>query len=479
MIIQLDRPLCVFDLETTGLDISKDRIVQIAILKIHPDGKKEELNLLINPEMNISESNAAIHGITNEIVKDAPTFKQAAKEIAEFIGESDMAGYNSNKFDIPVLAEEFLRVEFDFDLSSRKCVDVQNIFHKMEQRTLVAAFKFYCSKELDNAHDAMADTTATWEVFEKQIERYGNLKPNIDFLSEFSKAGKLKNADFAGRLAYNEKDEMVYNFGKHSGKTVKEIANSEPGYYGWMLEADFPRYTKKILFQEMEKIKEEKEKKIKRILMRSFLIFKTNSKNENHLHRSQFCGTCQRNECSPTKEPHLFFKPDTAILRTSHFYHPKFSNNIHYECELVIKINKVGKNIQEKFAHTYYSEFTLGIDFTARDLQSECKKSGLPWEIAKGFDSSAPLSDRWLKIEDYKNEIQFSLTKNKKTVQEGNTSQMIFSFDQLICYLSKYITLKKGDLIFTGTPSGVGKVDIGDTLEAFVGNEKLLKINIK
>ena len=128
----------------------------------------------------------------------------------------------------------------------------------MEQRTLVAAFKFYCSKELDNAHDAMADTTATWEVFEKQLERYENLKPNIDFLSEFSKAGKLKNADFAGRLAYNEKDEMVYNFGKHNGKTIKEISNSEPGYYGWMLEADFPRYTKKILFEEMEKIKEEK-----------------------------------------------------------------------------------------------------------------------------------------------------------------------------------------------------------------------------
>ena len=258
MNLQLEKPLCVFDLETTGLDISKDRIVQIAILKVHPDGQKEELNLLINPEMNISDSNAEIHGVTNEMVKDAPTFKQAAKEIAEFIGESDMAGYNSNKFDIPVLAEEFLRVEFDFDLSSRKCVDVQNIFHKMEQRTLVAAFKFYCSKELDNAHDAMADTTATWEVFEKQIERYGNLKPNIDFLSEFSKAGKLKNADFAGRLAYNEKNEMVYNFGKHSGKTIKEISNSEPGYYGWMLEADFPRYTKKILFQEMEKIKEEK-----------------------------------------------------------------------------------------------------------------------------------------------------------------------------------------------------------------------------
>ena len=258
MNIQLEKPLCVFDLETTGLDISKDRIVQIAILKVHPNGKKEELNLVINPEMNISDSNAAIHGITNEMVKDAPTFKQAAKEIAEFIGESDMAGYNSNKFDMPVLAEEFLRVKFDFDLSSKKCVDVQNIFHKMEQRTLIAAFKFYCSKELDNAHDAMADTTATWEVFEKQLERYENLKPNIDFLSEFSKAGKLKNADFAGRLAYNEKNEMVYNFGKHNGKTIKEISNSEPGYYGWMLEADFPRYTKKILFQEMEKIKEEK-----------------------------------------------------------------------------------------------------------------------------------------------------------------------------------------------------------------------------
>jgi len=258
MNLQLEKPLCVFDLETTGLDISKDRIVQIAILKVHPDGQKEELNLLINPEMNISDSNAEIHGITNEMVKDAPTFKQAAKEIAEFIGESDMAGYNSNKFDIPVLAEEFLRVGFDFDLSSRKCVDVQNIFHKMEQRTLIAAFKFYCSKELDNAHDAMADTTATWEVFEKQLERYDNLKPNIDFLSEFSKASKLKNADFAGRLAYNEKDEMVYNFGKHNGKTIKEISNSEPGYYGWMLEADFPRYTKKILFEEMEKIKEEK-----------------------------------------------------------------------------------------------------------------------------------------------------------------------------------------------------------------------------
>jgi 2-keto-4-pentenoate hydratase/2-oxohepta-3-ene-1,7-dioic acid hydratase in catechol pathway len=179
------------------------------------------------------------------------------------------------------------------------------------------------------------------------------------------------------------------------------------------------------------------------------------------------------------KEPIFFLKPDTAILRTSNFYYPKFTNNLHYECELVIKIKKVGKNIQEKYAHTYYSEFTLGIDFTARDLQSECKNSGLPWEIAKGFDSSAPLSNQWLKIDDYLDDIKFCLKKNDKTVQQGKKSQMIFSFDQIICYLSKFITLKKGDLIFTGTPAGVGAVAIGDTLEASIGDEKLLKIKIK
>ena len=258
MNIQLEKPLCVFDLETTGLDISKDRIVQIAILKILPSGKKEELNLIINPEMNISDSNAAIHGVTNEMVKDARTFKQAATDVIQFIGDSDLAGYNSNKFDIPVLAEEFLRVEVDFDLSSKQCVDIQNIFHKMEQRTLVAAYKFYCSKELTNAHDAMADTVATWEVFEKQLEQYDNLKPNIDFLADFSRNSKHKSIDFAGRLAVNEAGKAVYNFGKHKGKTIKDISISEPGYHGWMLEADFPRYTKKVLAQEMEKIKEEK-----------------------------------------------------------------------------------------------------------------------------------------------------------------------------------------------------------------------------
>ena len=258
MNIQLVKPLCVFDLETTGLNISKDRIVQIAILKIHPSGNKEELNLLINPEMTISDSNSAIHGVTNEMVKDAPTFKEAGQKIVEFIGDSDLAGYNSNKFDVPVLAEEFLRVDIDFDLSTKDCVDIQNIFHKMEQRTLVAAYKFYCSKELINAHDAMADTVATWEVFEKQLEQYENLQPNIGFLADFSRNSVHKNIDFAGRLAINENNEAIYNFGKHKGKTIKEISISEPGYYGWMLEADFPRYTKKILLQEMEKIKAEK-----------------------------------------------------------------------------------------------------------------------------------------------------------------------------------------------------------------------------
>ena len=258
MNIQLEKPLCVFDLETTGLNISKDRIVQIAILKIHPSGKKEELNLLINPEMNISDSNSAIHGVTNEMVKDSPTFKDAGSEIVAFIGTSDLAGYNSNKFDIPVLAEEFLRADIEFDLSTKDCVDIQNIFHKMEQRTLVAAYKFYCSKELTNAHDAMADTVATWEVFEKQLEQYDNLKPNIDFLADFSRNSVHKNIDFSGRLAINENNEAIYNFGKHKGKTIKEISVSEPGYYGWMLEADFPRYTKKILLQEMEKIKAKK-----------------------------------------------------------------------------------------------------------------------------------------------------------------------------------------------------------------------------
>jgi len=259
MNISLKKPLCVFDLETTGLQITKDRIVQIAIIKILPDGSKKDLNLIVNPEMVIPQEVIDIHGITNEHAAKAPTFKEIAPQIISFIGDSDLAGFNSNKFDIPVLAEEFLRVNAKFDLSQRAFIDVQNIFHKMEQRTLVAAYKFYCGKTLENAHDAMYDTIATWEVLEKQIEQY-ELNTNVQALADLSRAGNHKILDMARRIALNENNEVVYNFGKHKGKTIENIAKTEPGYYGWMLEADFPLYTKSILRKSMEAIKERNRK---------------------------------------------------------------------------------------------------------------------------------------------------------------------------------------------------------------------------
>lgn len=254
---KLKNSLCVFDLETTGLQVTKDRIVQIAAIKIHPNGKKEELNLIVNPEMEIPQEVIDIHGITNELAIKAPTFRALAEKIKSFFGDSDLAGYNSNKFDIPVLAEEFLRVGIEFDLTQRAFIDVQNIFHKMEQRTLVAAYKFYCKKNLENAHDAMHDTKATWEVLEKQIEKY-KLKPDVLSLAELSRAGNHKILDMAGRIAINNKEEVIYNFGKHKGKTIASVAKTEPGYYGWMLEADFPLYTKSVLRKAMEEIKEKR-----------------------------------------------------------------------------------------------------------------------------------------------------------------------------------------------------------------------------
>jgi DNA polymerase-3 subunit epsilon len=246
----------VFDLETTGTQITKDRIVQIAIIKLFPDGITEEFNQLINPGISIPDEITAIHGISNETVKNCPTFRDKAGEIAEFIGSSDLAGYNSNKFDIPVLAEEFLRADFDFHFVNRRFIDVQNIFHKMEQRTLAAAYQFYCDKKIENAHDALYDTRATLDVFLAQMERYSQLKNDVTFLSEFSRAGEFELVDLAGRLAKNKKGEVIYNFGKHSGKSVSEVMKIEPGYYGWMLDADFPLYTKKCLRNEMERIKE-------------------------------------------------------------------------------------------------------------------------------------------------------------------------------------------------------------------------------
>jgi DNA polymerase-3 subunit epsilon len=253
----LKNSLCVFDLETTGLQVTKDRIVQIAALKIHPDGKQEELNLVVNPEMKIPQEVIDIHGITNEKAIKAPTFAELAEEIKSFFGDADLAGYNSNKFDIPVLAEEFLRVGVEFDLTQRDFIDVQNIFHKMEQRTLVAAYKFYCQKDLENAHDAMQDTKATWEVLEKQIGKY-RLKSDVKSLAELSRAGNHKVLDMAGRIAINGKGEVIYNFGKHKSKTIEAVAKTEPGYYGWMLEADFPLYTKSVLRRAMEEIKEKR-----------------------------------------------------------------------------------------------------------------------------------------------------------------------------------------------------------------------------
>jgi DNA polymerase-3 subunit epsilon len=261
MNIKLERSLAIFDLEATGLNITKDRIVEIAIIKINPDGSREDYHKRINPQIPIPNEVSAIHGIHDEDIKDEPVFADILDELMNFMGDADIAGYNSNKFDLPLLAEEILRTGKDIDLSSRKHIDVQNIFHKMEQRTLIAAYKFYCEKDLTNAHNAFADAEATWEVLDAQISRYANLKENVGFLAEFSKHGDVTRVDFAGRLALNENNQVIYNFGKHKSKTVEEVLKTEPGYYGWMLHADFPLYTKQCLRKEMDRIKAERSAK--------------------------------------------------------------------------------------------------------------------------------------------------------------------------------------------------------------------------
>ena len=245
MQLNLNKPICFFDLETTGVNITTDRIVEIAILKVHPNGKEECKTWLVNPEMPIPKEVSEIHGITDADVADKPTFKTLAKEIYNMIKDSDLGGFNSNRFDIPVLAEEMLRAEVDFDMKNRQSVDVQTIFHKMEQRTLSAAYKFYCNKNLDDAHSAEADTNATYEVLKAQIAKYDVLENDTKFLAEFS--SRKKFADFAGFIAYNKDGEECFSFGKHKGKKVTEILEKEPGYFGWLLNADFPLYTKKVL----------------------------------------------------------------------------------------------------------------------------------------------------------------------------------------------------------------------------------------
>ncbi|MCA1763516.1 MAG: exonuclease domain-containing protein [Cryomorphaceae bacterium] len=266
MQLNLKKPLAFFDLETTGVNVASDRIVEIAILKVYPDGRIEKRpdpdtgppRLLINPTIPIPLESSLIHGIYDEDVKDAPTFEEISSKLFKFLFDCDLAGFNSNKFDVPILAEEFLRCGIDFSVEDRNLVDVQNIFHLMEQRTLKAGYKFYCGKDMENAHEAMADVEATFDVFKAQLEKYRETEiedkqgqkyvpivNDMDKLHEVSQ--RHKNVDMLGRIIYNEKGEKVFNFGKHKGKTVQSVLKSEPGYYGWMINGDFPLYTKKVL----------------------------------------------------------------------------------------------------------------------------------------------------------------------------------------------------------------------------------------
>ena len=245
MQLNLRNPLVFFDLETTSIDIAKDRIVEISMVKVMPNGEEIVKTRRINPGMPIPPESTAIHGITDEDVKDCPKFKEIAKSLAAQIEGCDLAGFNSNRFDIPMLAEEFLRAGVDVDLNRRKFIDVQTIFHKMEQRNLTAAYKFYCNKDLANAHSAEADTMATYEVLKAQLDRYPELENDVNFLSKYSSF--TNNVDFAGRMVYNEKGQEVINFGKYKGRLVEEVLKSDPSYYAWIMNGDFPLNTKKML----------------------------------------------------------------------------------------------------------------------------------------------------------------------------------------------------------------------------------------
>lgn len=246
MKLNLKRPLIFFDLETTGINVTSDRIVELCYIKVFPNGNEESKSMRINPEMPIPPHSTAVHGIMDDDVKDCPTFKEVAKELELTFRDSDIAGYNSNKFDVPLLVEEFLRAGVEIDLSKRKFVDVQTIFHKMEQRTLVAAYKFYCGKNLENAHSALADTRATLEVLESQLDRYPDVLTNdVGFLANFTTVNR--NVDFAGRIIYNDKDEEVFNFGKYKGRKVTDVFRLDPGYYSWMMQGDFALNTKQVL----------------------------------------------------------------------------------------------------------------------------------------------------------------------------------------------------------------------------------------
>ena len=245
MELNLKRPIIFFDLETTGIDIARDRIVEISMVKVMPDGEEIVRTRRINPGMPIPAEATAIHGITDEDVKDCPLFPQIAKSLAQFIEGCDFGGFNSNRFDLPMLVEEFMRAGVDVDFRKRKFIDVQNIFHKMEQRTLVAAYKFYCGKNLEDAHTAEADTRATYEVLMSQLDRYPELQNDVAFLSDYSSFNK--NVDFAGRMVYDDKGVEVFNFGKYKGMPVADVLKRDPGYYSWILNSDFTLNTKAML----------------------------------------------------------------------------------------------------------------------------------------------------------------------------------------------------------------------------------------
>ena len=258
MELNLTRPLAFFDLETTGIKVATDRIVEISIIRVNIDGSTKIKTKRINPGMHIPAEVTAIHGITDEDVRDAPKFSEVAHELDQFLENCDLAGFNSNHFDIPLLVEEFLRTEVDFDLKGRRFIDVQNIFHKMEPRNLYAAYKFYCSKDLENAHSAEADTLATFEILKAQLDRYKDtvikdhkgkvIQPivnDVRALSDFSYV--TKNVDLIGHIIFNNKNEEVFNFGKHKGKVVAEVFKSEPSYYDWIMKSEFPLSTKKVV----------------------------------------------------------------------------------------------------------------------------------------------------------------------------------------------------------------------------------------
>ncbi len=245
MKLNLVKPIIFFDLETTGTDISKDRIVEICYIKVMPDGREMEYTKRINPEMHIPEGASAVHGIYDADVKDCPTFKEVAREIANEFEGCDVAGFNSNRFDLPLLAEEFLRAQVDIDLSRLRAIDVQVLYHKREPRTLSAAYKFYCGENLEDAHSALADTRATYDVLKAQLDHYEDLPNDMEALSKESSF--TNNVDFAGRIVYDANGNEVFNFGKYKGMPVDAVLDRDPGYYGWMMNGDFSLNTKQVL----------------------------------------------------------------------------------------------------------------------------------------------------------------------------------------------------------------------------------------